>query len=111
MPDPDVNLVFEAFMLFPHGKISRTRCMVTTTPPITRRLILWNRLMASMTSASRRCLGPGSQDTRSAGCALAQFSGGALYVVLQPHPVHEAQLLLDEIDVFFFAFLDGHQEF
>src|SRR5271169_4444668 len=45
------------------------------------------------------------------GIALRQFSGCALNVIRQSHFVDQAELLFDEVDVFFFAFLDLRQQF
>src|ERR1700723_2319486 len=46
----------------------------------------------------------------SGGAAFRQLAGGGLDVVLQSHLVDESQLLLDEVDMFFLAFLDVHQQ-
>src|ERR1700677_28045 len=46
----------------------------------------------------------------SGGAAFRQLARGGLDVVLQSHLVDEPQLLLDEVDMFFLAFLDVHQQ-
>src|SRR5271168_2995438 len=39
-----------------------------------------------------------------------QLSGSTLDIVRQAHLVDQAELLFDEVDVFFFALLDMHQQ-
>src|SRR5208337_1597363 len=46
----------------------------------------------------------------SARSALLKLAGGRLNIVMQGHLVDEAELLLDEVDVFFLALLNVHQQ-
>ena len=48
---------------------------------------------------------PTGSDSASASGAAFNLAGGGLHVVLQAHALDQAQLLFDEIDVLFLAFL------